>query len=506
MSTSNRSSYNNPDFTPFQSGNSLCYPSKDYAKFKGGSSLISTKNGKNLYVSQNFKLPKSELQKNISGKSYSTSAGGSKNKKITQKKGGYIYKSHPHPLNDNNIDDIHYHSPHGPHGPSATKVANTTPSEKNNVYNHKKNLVYGGNKNIQKKQSKNKKGGFTQQEEMIPLPKGIMSEGNPADSIPENIAQEQSGGKKNKNKNKKGGFSGEESGVRDLSSQLSNIQKTVQNGLNKLHKNSVFSDMVGQEQNAKVQSEQSGGKKNTKKNTKNMKGGKETSGATGLPSDFYSGKISEGYPANSGKGVRTNYGIIDPKDAGVGTLAPYNTSLNASKLSMFKTGGNKKSIIKNKKGGLIPKMSDLPFKTVDDVVNTGTKQVKSFFKRLEQNYDKSIEKIQSTKNGLSRLSNGGFKKNISTKITKNLKGGDGSAFSSTLNSRGPSNYPDMSEKMFRQFSKSGTYIPNSKLSQAAAPKLTGGPKVTKVTGFDGSFESTFASATGGKKQNKKSKK
>ena len=31
-----RASYNNPQFIPFQSGSTLCYPSKDYADFNGG--------------------------------------------------------------------------------------------------------------------------------------------------------------------------------------------------------------------------------------------------------------------------------------------------------------------------------------------------------------------------------------------------------------------------------------------------------------------------------------
>jgi hypothetical protein len=43
-------------------------------------------------------------------------------------------------------------------------------------------------------------------------------------------------------------------------------------------------------------------------------------------------------------------------------------------------------------------------------------------------------------------------------------------------SRGPSqSYPigNMSEKMFRQFSKTGEYIPNDMLAYYAAPKSTG---------------------------------
>lgn len=118
-----RNSYNNPDFKPFQSGNSLCHPSKDYAAFKGGkkggsNTLIKTTPGKNLFKMPNFKVSKDNLN-TLSGKSYSTSAGGSKKnkkggvapvgeeqsggkkrvmKKVMKKKGGNVFKSTPSPL------------------------------------------------------------------------------------------------------------------------------------------------------------------------------------------------------------------------------------------------------------------------------------------------------------------------------------------------------------------------------------------------------------------------
>jgi hypothetical protein len=81
----------------------------------------------------------------------------------------------------------------------------------------------------------------------------------------------------------------------------------------------------------------------------------------------------------------------------------------------------------------------------------------------------------------------------------------GSDFISTLNSRGPANYPDSGEKMFRVFNKTGEYIPNSQLAYAAAPKLTGGPKVRNVTGFS-SFEDSWAPVSGGAKRKSMKKK
>ena len=240
-------------------------------------------------------------------------------------------------------------------------------------------------------------------------------------------------------------------------------------------------------------------KKVTKK--RSMKGGKESEGATGMPKQFYSGKSTIGYPSNNGNGVSTSFGVIEPKDAGVGNLAPYNTA---------KTGG-KKNIKVGGKLRKIPGMSDAPMRAVDKIVNFGAKKLKTFLEGVEKNYEKSLVKINQTKNGLNRLSTGGSKKKQQTKRkkSKSLKGGDGSDFAATLNSRGPANAPDNymgvdGEKFFRQFNKTGTYIPNSKLSKAAAPKLTSSDKVNKVTGFS-SFESTSAPLEGGKKKVKTTK-
>ena len=424
---SSRSSYNNPKFKPFQSGSTLCYPSKDYANFTGGNSLISDKPGKNLYKDVNYKVDKATLEKLTLGKSYSTSAGGAKKSKCPNKKGGSsLFESQPSPIKKSLMKDMKVH----------------TDSE-----------MSGGKKKYNKRSTK--KGGVSPFESQpSPIKKSLMKD------MKVHTDSEMSGGKKKNNRcpNKKGGMTEEESPM-------------------------------------------SGGKRRVGRPRK-LKGGQETEGATGMPLQFYNGKSVESYPANNGKGVETPYGTIDPKDAGVGNLAPYNTSKNASKLSMMKTGGKKKQT-KNYKGGLrtIPSLSDRAFRVVDKVVNNGAKDIKTFFKDLQKNYEKSLVKIQQTKNGMSRLQ-GGVKKRRNLK--KTLKGGDGSDFAATLNSRGPVNAPDKGEKMFRVFNKTGQYIPNSELPKAAAPQLTSGPKVTKVSGYT-TFESTSAPITGGKKQVSKKK-
>jgi hypothetical protein len=397
---SSRSSYNNPQFKPFQSGNSLCYPSKDYANFKGGNTLIKNTPGKNLYKETNLNISKESL-KSLSGKSYETSAGGAKKKLTKVKKGGNLSGA---PIKDNKSL-----------GDSISSYGLCSPA------------------------SVGQKGGNDQVQE-------------------ENIL---SGGKKIKSKT-----------TTKPKSKSKTTTKPKSKSTTKPKSKST----------TKPKS-----KTTTKPKDKKMKGGKESEGATGMPSNFYDGKTFVGYPKNNGKGVNTPYGVINPTDAGVGNLAPYNTSKSSPGNSMMKTGGK------------IPKLNDAPFHFVNRVVNKGTGELAKFFKKLEQNYQVSVEKSNNARNGLARLA-GGAKKNKKNK--KSLKGGDGSDFATTLSSRGPANYPDSGEKMFRQFNKTGTYIPNSQLSKAAAPKLTGGPKVDKVTGFS-TFESTYAPLNGGKKPKKK---
>ena len=87
-----------------------------------------------------------------------------------------------------------------------------------------------------------------------------------------------------------------------------------------------------------------GGKKTSRKN---MKGGEESWGATGMPAQFYNPKKPlVGYPANSGFGVPTAYGPSNPLDVGTGLLAPFTASKSptANLATMNKTGGAKKKI------------------------------------------------------------------------------------------------------------------------------------------------------------------
>lgn len=103
---------------------------------------------------------------------------------------------------------------------------------------------------------------------------------------------------------------------------------------------------------------------------------------------------------------------------------------------------------------------------------------------------------------------GGAKKRRSKNHSKRRhhKGGNGSDFATTLASRGPSNYPDQPEAMFRAFTKTADYIPNSKLWAAAAPCSTGfAPEQCNMGKVQAYNAADYASVTGGKKKLSKRK-
>ena len=188
-----------------------------------------------------------------------------------------------------------------------------------------------------------------------------------------------------------------------------------------------------------------------------------------------------------------------------------------SKSKSRSTSRSKKSKSKGKRsmrgGGLIPKMSDSAVVGIQKIVGKTVDGINDYLKQLDKNFDKSVKAAESVKIGDQRLIQqyGGKKKSRSkskstksktkssslkkkskktTKRRRSMRGGDGSDFALTLNSRGPTNYPDNGwyngEQLFRQFTKTGDYIPNSQLPYAAAPisTLSNIPKGGIVTGFD----------------------
>ena len=317
-----------------------------------------------------------------------------------------------------------------------------------------------------------------------------------------------------------------------------------------------------------------------KKKPKKQKGGQESSGATPMDMRFFDTKANLlSSSADSGMGVNSAYGSIDPKDIGSGMLAPYTTSTSktANHSSGQQTGGKKskgkvkktkskkeksilnkimkkmsnikKSILpgdKKKKSGKKSKKqrggesSDIlgydssdKYASVDNLPQKGGKDlmkkmssepiIKSqnlttgmidgavnILNGITKAYNKSIKETENIKIGNQRLVKGGKKptksspkkkpkksvpkkkpkKSVPKKKHKKHKGGsNGSDFALTLASRGPANAPDKfwgvdGEKWFRQFNKTGQYIPNSRLAEAATPLLLSGPNNDIVMGYD----------------------
>ena len=331
-----------------------------------------------------------------------------------------------------------------------------------------------------------------------------------------------------------------------------------------------------------------------KKRSKKQKGGQESSGATPMDMRFFDTKASlTSASGDSGMGVNSAYGSIEPRDVGSGLLAPYNTSTSktANHSSMQQTGGKKskgkakktkvkktkvkktkkeksimnkimkkmsnikKSILpgdkkkkskksKKQRGGdnhepvpydlkdkyalyenskqtggkdLMKKMSSEPIIKSQQLTTGMIDGAIGVLDVIVKGYNKSLKEASNVKIGNQRLIQGGKKsspkklkktkkpkkktvakkpkkKTVAKKPKKKAlrrkhKGGIGSAWTPSANSRGPANAPDKfwgvdGEKWFRQFNKTGQYIPNSRLAEAATPLLLSGPNNNIVMGYD----------------------
>ena len=173
-------------------------------------------------------------------------------------------------------------------------------------------------------------------------------------------------------------------------------------------------------------------------------------------------------------------------------------------LPMPLKGGRKRRAVK---GGsdYLKGISNKPIHQIRDFIDSGIQKPISMLDGLSDAYDASVKKAQGMKIGTSRM--GGAKKRSAKKPAakkpkakktsakkpkakkRGHKGGDGSDFAPTLSSRGPANAPDAywgvpGEMWFRQFNKTGDYIPNSRLAEAATPELASTPANRWVTGYD----------------------
>ena len=178
------------------------------------------------------------------------------------------------------------------------------------------------------------------------------------------------------------------------------------------------------------------------------------------------------------------------------------------------------------KGGkdLMKKMSSEPIIKAQKLTTGMIDDAIDVLNTIVKGYDKSLKDASNIKIGNQRLIKGGKKsspkktkkpsskkpkksssskkrpkkpsskkipkKPSSKKRPKKHRGGsNGSDFALTLSSRGPANAPDKywgvdGETWFRQFNKTGQYIPNSRLAEAATPQLLSGPNNNIVMGYD----------------------
>ena len=451
-----------PQFAPFQSGCSMCKPSSDYYQINSqvgsgnysNDGLIPASNGKNLYSAKNYEMNLDQkFIKNNLGIDYATSFGGAKPKSKKSLKGGEY-----------------------------------------GIFNFKEtrdeSLLSGGKKpkkSTSVKGKKSLKGGdpLADLNKLLSMTKKsdeIMSGGEYGSVNFNNKTHDESllsGGKKPKktNKGKKSLKGGDP--FADLGKLLSMTQKSYEI--------------------------MSGGKKpKGKKPILKMKGGMESSGATPMDQRFFNvGSKMPSYSELSGNKIQSAYGPIVSGNVGTGMLAPYNssTSSSANHNTMLKTGGakgkkpvSKKPKAKKMKGGdgPIPQISDSPISFVRDKIDGAMGGFSNFMQKLNEDYLHSAQAIKNTKIGGQRLVGGKKapkKKPVSKKPkAKKMKGGDGSDWATSQGSRGPANAPDAywgvpGEQWFRQFNKTGDYIPNSKLAVAATPELAGHSSNT-VSGYD----------------------
>ncbi len=506
--------YLQPQFQPFRSSGGICYPSKDYQNvtLKGGSrtggnyshdSLIPKSTGADHYKAPQFEkqLDADFFQKN-EGNVYATAFGGAKKRKSTKKRstsrrrkmrGGQITVKEEleTKLKDNN----------------ATKNLNIKPEEIKNLYkpeyseqslvlsnsNQNKVFEFVEHKDNQMKDSKDKQFAYHT------YTNGAISETTEISNLETLIDAIKDFFKRNNTKNN------------SVTVSVSNIPAT--NNQTNTNKNNTNQTVVKvdvpsttQPMNVNVsiptppannQTSVGGKKKRKTKKTKKSKKTRKMRGGstTGMPAKYYDANAAApSFSADSGKGMATAYGSANPKDVGVGLLAPYNANPNGNQSSLEKVGGRKRRMT----GGSarVPKMSDGAVTGVKDIVNNTVNSLDSFMKNINQKFNQSVDKLENVKVGEQRLIHAGGAKKRKTKKSKKttkkrrMRGGGGSDYALTLNSRGPVNYPDngwyKGEQLFRQFNKTGEYIPNSQLAIAAAPQSTtsGIPKDGIVQGYD----------------------
>ena len=508
----------NSEFKPFASGCGMCKPSTDYYKqpninggtknkskknHKGGvgnysvDGLIPQSNGKSFYEVKNYESPlDATFSKNNLGIDYATSFGGSKSKstkstKEKKQKGGMA------PLFPEESTDLDtYFSVVS--GGATKKTTKSTKTKSTKAKTSKPKT----SKPIKTKSIKKMKGGM-ESSGATSLPSQFFNPEKPLDNYLE----------------LSGNGIMSAYGAIESGNIGTGMLAPYNSCSNHLHESTMMKTggAKGKSKSTKPKSTKSKTSKpktikpiktKSTKSIKKMKGGMESSGATSLPSQFFNPESPlDNYPELSGNGTMSAYGAIESGNIGTGMLAPYTASTcsSANQNTTMKTGGSKKNkkSLKGGRGGPIPSISDSPIKSVQNTVTNAISGFTGFMQQLDADYLKSVEYVKSIKIGNQRLIQGGSKQKAKkeTKVKKDKKGtkgkkgkkqkggSNGSDFALTLNSRGPANAPDdfwgvPGETWFKQFNKTGEYIPNSELQYAATPLLAGRNESNVVMGYN----------------------
>ena len=97
----------------------------------------------------------------------------------------------------------------------------------------------------------------------------------------------------------------------------------------------------------KSSSKKSSSRKTSRKTSKKKtRGGGTNWGQTGFPLRYFGSDVR--VAPHSGVGVQSAYGKIEPRDVGVGNLAPFNTAKLGPRATNQQTGGKKRGITKTR--------------------------------------------------------------------------------------------------------------------------------------------------------------
>ena len=487
--------YLHPTFKPFQSSGGICYPSRDYAGINqvGGNGnysnggLIPASTGKNLYVPTNYNVDYDKVFKDNMGIEYATAFGGAK----APKKKSSANKKKKSP-----------------------KKKSTDAKKKKVAPKMKK--MWGGEESS----------GAT------PLPQRYYNPNLPTVNYPANSTGGIKGAYGNITLGNVG--VGNLSPYTESKSPSANMASGMQTGGAKDKKKKTAaqkkreSDKKKKKPTAKKpKRKMHGGQESSGATPMDQRFYDVNAAIVNYPANSGNGVMSAYGPISVGN---VGVGMLAPYTASKCSSANLASSMQTGGAKDKKKAAEKKKMMLKKKkmmmmkekdmkmdkkkkvakkrtmkggDGLIPYISDSSVTAVQNGVNGAIGTFSSFLSQLDSDYEKSLDVIRSVKIGNQRLiQEGGAKKKKMTEKEKKMKmdkkkkmmekdkkkkkvvkkkimkGGNGSDFATTLSSRGPANYPDdmwgvPGETWFRQFNKTGQYIPNSQLAAAATPGLIG---------------------------------